>query len=74
MKIDVNTKVYCLLGYPVKHSLSPVMHNAAFKKLGINATYVVLEVPPRFIDKAINVIKTFGISGANVTIHTRKAA
>lgn len=39
-------KIYGLLGYPVKHSLSPAMHNAAFKSLGINAEYRLFEVHP----------------------------
>lgn len=39
-------KIYGLIGYPVKHSLSPVMHNAAFGYLGINAEYRLFEVKP----------------------------
>ena len=37
-------KIYGLLGYPVKHSLSPVMHNVAFKALGIPAEYLYAAV------------------------------
>ena len=37
-------KIYGLIGYPVKHSLSPTIHNAAFKHLGINAEYRLFEV------------------------------
>ena len=42
----VPPKVYGLIGYPVKHSFSAVMHNAAFKALGIRAEYRLFEVKP----------------------------
>ena len=41
--IKGDTKVYTILGNPVKHSKSPDMHNAAFTQLGINACYIPLE-------------------------------
>ena len=41
--ISGNTKVYSVIGNPVKHSKSPNMHNAAFQALNINACYVPLE-------------------------------
>ena len=42
--IDGHTKIFGILGRPVAHSLSPVMHNAAFRHLGINAVYVAFPV------------------------------
>ncbi|MFH0913029.1 MAG: hypothetical protein V1884_01935 [Candidatus Omnitrophota bacterium] len=44
-------KVYGLIGYPVKHSFSPAMHNAAFCALGINAEYRLFEVLPERLEK-----------------------
>lgn len=41
-----NPTIYGLIGFPVKHSLSPAMHNAAFKKLGIDAEYKLFEIKP----------------------------
>ena len=41
--------IYGLIGYPVKHSLSPAMHNAAFEHLGINATYRLFEIKPELL-------------------------
>ena len=40
MDISGKTKLYCLFGHPVAHSMSPAMHNAAFKSLGIDAVYL----------------------------------
>jgi len=40
------TQIYGLIGYPVKHSFSAAMHNAAFEELDINARYVLLEIKP----------------------------
>ena len=42
--IDGHTKIFGILGRPVAHSLSPVMHNAAFRHLGMNAVYVAFPV------------------------------
>lgn len=43
-ELDLNTQVYGIIGDPVSHSLSPQIHNAAFKKAGLNAVYIPLEV------------------------------
>ena len=42
--IDGQTKIFGILGRPVAHSLSPAMHNAAFRHLGLNAVYVAFPV------------------------------
>jgi shikimate dehydrogenase len=64
--IDAATKLYCIIGNPIKHSFSPAIHNAAFQKLGINAVYTAFEVSD--LRNAIAGIKALGISGASVTI------
>ncbi len=66
MIVNGNTKVYGIIGNPVSHSLSPVMHNAAFKALQENRVYIPLPVG----DIAAGVIglKGLGIHGASVTI------
>ncbi len=72
-------KIYGLIGYPVKHSLSPAMHNAAFKHLNIDAEYRLFEIKPEalemFLLKNIHVKDTEGnsffsqdIVGFNITI------
>ncbi|MCS7122256.1 MAG: shikimate dehydrogenase [Archaeoglobaceae archaeon] len=57
-----------LIGYPVKHSVSPSMHNAALKFLGIEGIYMAFEVKPNDLVKAIEGAKALGFLGLNVTI------
>ena len=61
-------KVFAVIGYPIKHSLSPDMFNAVFKHLGIEAVYLKLEVKPENLKEAIFGAKALGFSGLNVTI------
>jgi len=46
VEISANTRLFTVIGDPVAHSLSPAMHNAAFRALGLDAVYVALRVPP----------------------------
>lgn len=66
--IDGNTKLVGLIGWPVAHSLSPIIHNAAFNALSINTRYFPLPVQPGYIDEAIRGLVVLGFLGANVTI------
>lgn len=68
-------QTYGLIGFPVKHSLSPLMHNAAFKKLGIAAEYKLFEVKPQDLEKfLLKDVFEKNISGFNITIpHKVKA-
>ena len=59
---------YGVIGYPVKHSVSPAMHNAAFRALGMKAVYASFEVKPEELRAAIEGAKALGIKGLNVTI------
>jgi len=61
-------KIYGIIGYPVKHSLSPAMHNAAFKALEINAEYKLFEVKPEELKSFLNNLDKSNILGLNVTI------
>lgn len=60
---------FLLLGHPVAHSLSPAMHNAAFRHLGIEAKYEVLDVPDAAsLPAAVGLLRNRPYAGANVTI------
>ncbi|MDD5432343.1 MAG: shikimate dehydrogenase [Candidatus Omnitrophica bacterium] len=61
-------QIYGLIGNPVKHSLSPAMHNAAFKALKINAEYQLFELKPEEIKKFISELNKINISGLNITV------
>jgi len=58
---------YGLVGFPIKHSLSPRMHNAAFSKLKINAKYKLFELKPGELDSFLRNLKKNNIRGFNVT-------
>lgn len=57
-----------LIGYPLGHSLSPSMHNAALAELKIEGSYVLLETPPESLEERVNSLKEEGFKGFNVTI------
>ncbi len=71
--IDSHTQLVGLLGYPVEHSVSPAMHNAAFAELGLNWCYVPLPVPPGQIELAVRSLGALGFRGANVTVPHKQA-
>jgi len=64
--IDTSTALYCVLGNPVAHSQSPVIHNGAFQDKNINAVY--LAFAPDDIQDGVTAIRSLGIKGASVTI------
>lgn len=68
MKIDAKTKVCGLIGYPVGHSVSPVIHNSLAEMYGQNLVYVPLPVKPGKLKQAIEGAEAFSFSGMNVTV------
>jgi shikimate dehydrogenase len=71
--IDGRTQLVGLIGWPVEHSLSPTMHNAAFDALGLNWRYVPLPVPPGQVKVAVRGLAALGFRGANVTVPHKQA-
>ncbi|HEY8342982.1 MAG TPA: shikimate dehydrogenase [Calditerricola sp.] len=68
MTITAETRLVGLFGYPVGHSLSPAMHNAAFAALGLNLRYVAFPVPPEHLADAVRALRALSFRGVNVTI------
>lgn len=66
LNITTKTSLYCVLGDPVSHSLSPLMHNAAFDAIGYNGVYLAFGV--KDLAGALAGIRALGIRGASVTI------
>jgi shikimate dehydrogenase len=69
-----NPTPFALLGHPVGHSLSPAMHNAAFKALGLRAIYSLLDVAPGDIPRMLEELRAKKFGGVNITIPHKEAA
>ena len=61
-------KTYAVIGDPIDHSLSPNIHNAAFRELGLDCTYIAYRIPKGELEEGIESLKKIKISGFNVTI------
>lgn len=68
------TKKVAVIGYPVKQSLSPVLHGYWIKKYNIDAEYGTLEVKPEDLEKTLLSLKDNGYVGCNLTIPHKEAA
>lgn len=66
--ISGKTKVCGLIGDPVEHSMSPAMHNAAFRELGLDYVYLPFRVKKEEVGKAIDGMRALNLRGLNVTI------
>ena len=67
-QIKAGTKVLCVIGHPIEHSMSPAMHNAALKELALDYIYLAFDVPPRDLETTVLEFKKRGFRGINVTI------
>jgi shikimate dehydrogenase len=72
MIISGKTTVLGILGHPISHSVSPVMHNAMMSLLNINYVYVPFDVEPAYLETAVKAIRALNIKGVNVTIPHKK--
>jgi shikimate dehydrogenase len=68
VKITGKTRIAGIFGYPVEHTLSPVMHNAAFEALGLDCCYIPFTVHPDLLSAAVKAVKALNLLGVNVTI------
>ncbi|NIA32068.1 MAG: shikimate dehydrogenase, partial [Actinobacteria bacterium] len=66
--INSRTKIFAVIGRPVKHSLSPILHDWFIKKFRLNAAYAAFEVDPGNLEQAVNGLRALGLGGYNVTI------
>ena len=71
MSIDGKTELYGIIGKPVRHSLSPAMHNAGFATLGMNWVYVPMEVTD--IEQGMAGLRALGFRGVSVTVPHKEA-
>ncbi|MEM3752932.1 MAG: shikimate dehydrogenase, partial [Candidatus Bathyarchaeia archaeon] len=73
MKISGKTQLCALIGDPVEHSLSPYIHNAAFKHLKLDFVYVTFKVSKENVREALEGARALGIRGLNVTMPLKTA-
>ena len=66
-------QVFGLVGNPVGHSLSPPMHEAAYRELDLDARYVTFEPEPDAVGEAVAGAAALGVAGLNVTIPFKEA-
>jgi 3-dehydroquinate dehydratase/shikimate dehydrogenase len=72
-QIDADTEVYGVIADPVGHSLSPQIHNAAFRQLGLNKVYLPFRVPREHLSRFIDDAPELGLRGLSVTIPHKEA-
>ncbi|MEM1785479.1 MAG: NAD(P)-binding domain-containing protein, partial [Candidatus Bathyarchaeia archaeon] len=73
MKITGHTKICAVIGDPIEHSLSPVMHNAALQHLGLDVIYVAFRVRGEALEDAVKGVRSLNIYGLNVTMPHKTA-
>lgn len=66
MSINSKTKLCCIIGSPVEHSLSPIMHNAGYKALGLNFAYTAFNITD--VKETLLGVRALGIRGVSVTV------
>ena len=74
MNISGHTKPYAVLGHPIGHTLSPIMHNAAFAALRMDAVYIALDVAPERLINVLESMKYMGFGGINLTVPLKEIA
>jgi 3-dehydroquinate dehydratase / shikimate dehydrogenase len=72
-QINAETEVYGVVADPIGHSLSPLIHNASFDKLGLNKVYVPFRVPREDLARFIDESESLGIRGLSITIPHKEA-
>ena len=71
--VSGRTKVLCVIGAPIAHSLSPLMQNAALRAAGLDYVYIALPIRPQALHSAVRGLCDAGICGFNVTIPFKTA-
>lgn len=72
MNINGYTSLYGIVATPIKHSISPLMHNCSFEHLGINSVYMAFEIQKDDLKSFIQSVKTLDIKGFNVSMPFKK--
>ncbi len=68
MLINGKTQLIGIFGHPISHTLSPTLHNSAYKHLKLNYVYVPLDIIEKDLEKALEALRIYNFAGINVTI------
>jgi shikimate dehydrogenase len=68
MNISGKTRVCGVIGYPIEHTLSPLMNNAAFEAVGLDYVFLAFKVKSSRVEDAVNGLRALNIRGLNVTM------
>lgn len=68
MDVSGKTKITGIFGCPIEHTLSPLMHNAAFKALNLDICYVAFKVLPEALHDSVQAIRSLNMLGVNITV------
>ncbi len=71
-RVTGHTELIGLLAYPIRHSMSPTMHNEALKKLGLDYVYVALEVDAEHLEDAVKGLRAMRFRGCNVSMPNKQ--
>lgn len=74
MRVTGRTRLAGVVGWPVAHSRSPLLHNEWLRRAGIDGAYVPLPVPPDRLESALRGLQAAGFAGVNVTVPHKEAA
>lgn len=74
MKLSGHTKPFAVLGHPIGHTLSPVMHNASMQELGYDGIYLALDVHPEQLMDVLPAMAKMGFAGVNLTVPHKEIA
>ena len=72
-QVNEQTEIYGVIADPIGHSLSPIIHNSAFRQLGLNKLYVPFRVPREDLDTFLEGCREMGVAGLSVTIPHKEA-
>jgi len=74
MQLSGHTKPFAVLGHPIGHTLSPVMHNASMQELGFDGIYLALDVHPDRLMEILPAMELMGFAGVNLTVPHKEIA
>lgn len=73
-KINKDTQVFAVIGDPIGHSLSPMLHNSAFRKMEFNGVYLPVRIPAEELQSSLKELQQLGFEGFSVTIPHKQGA